>query len=163
MFISVKQEDKKAIENIISFYVWLFVKKGFSSEEATKKAIEKNKPEIVLYKVEAEKAHKTTVYTTLDDSNCYTGMKPFEAPFRPLKPIYADVNSFYGKAYTIDNGTTINLVSYGSCVLSYNRRKNTLLQNGLTKCSATTRRHVSEFLKQLFGKYGSTIVYEKLD
>lgn len=159
MFISVKHEDKKAIQNIISWDVWLFVKKGFSSEEATKKALEKNKPEIVLYKVEAEKAHKTTVYTTLD-SNRHTGMKPFEVP---LKAIYADVNSFYGKARTIDDGETISLISYSSCVLSYNRRKNTLLQNYLTKCSATTRRHVSEFLRQLFGKYGSTIVYEKLD
>ena len=90
-------------------------------------------------------------------------MKVLAAPFKDLKPIYSGVRSFYGKARIVDDGTTINLISYDSCVLSYNRKNNILLQNEYTKCSPTTRRHVVEFLEQLFGSYGSTIIYDKLD
>lgn len=163
MFLTVQQQEKKAIKNIIDFNTYFIKKDGLSQKEVEQKALAKSQKEIALYKKQAKKAYEAVVYTTLDDNDFYTGMEVFNAPFKDLKPICSSVRSFYGKARTIDNGTTINLISYDTCVLSYNRKNNTLLQNEYTKCSSTTRRHVIEFLKQLFGSYGSTIVYDKLD
>ena len=163
MFLTVQQQEEKVIKNIIDFNAYFIKKDGLSQKEVEQKALAKSQKEIALYKKQAKKAYETVVYTTLDDDDFYTGMKVFNTSFKDLKPIYSSVRSFYSKARTIDNGTTINLISYDSCVLSYNRKNNILLQNEYTKCSPTTRRHVLEFLKQLFGSYGSTIVYDKLD
>ena len=163
MFLTVQQQQEKAIKNIIDFNAYFIKKDGLTQKEAEQKALAKSQKEIALYKKQSKKAYEAVVYTTLDDNDFYTGMEVFNAPFKDLKPIYSSVRSFYGKARTIDNGTTINLISYDSCVLSYNRKNNILLQNEYTKCSPTTRRHVIEFLEQLFGSYGSTIVYDKLD
>ena len=163
MFLTVQQQEEEAIRNIIDFNAYFIKKDGLSQKEIEQKALAKSQKEIALYKKQAQKAYETVVYTTLDDNDFYTGMEVFNAPFKDLKPIYSSARSFYSKARTVDNGITINLISYGSCVLSYNRKKNILLQNDYTKCSPTTRRHVIEFLEQLFGNYGSTIVYDKLD
>ena len=165
MFLTVQQQEEEAIKNIIDYNEGLIKIKnnGLNQKEVKQKALAKSQKEIALYKKQAKKAYETVVYTTLDDNDFYTGMEVFNAPFKDLKPIYSNARSFYGKARTIDNGTTINLISYDSCVLSYNRKNNTLLQNEYTKCSPTTRRHVIEFLEQLFGSYGSTIIYDKLD
>lgn len=163
MFLTVEQKEKNAVKSLISMDVWQFKRAGMSEKDATSKALAKNNTEIQLYKRQAKKAYRTSIYTTLDDNDFYAGMKAFAAPFKNLQPIYSNAASFYGKARTVNNGETINLISYSSCVLSYNRRKNTLLQNGLTKPSATTRKHVAEFLDQLFGEYGGSIVYRRLD
>ena len=165
MFLTVQQQEANVIKSIINSnkYLIRIKKDGLSPKEVEQKALTKSQKEIALYKKQAKKAYETVVYTTLDDNDFYTGMEVFNAPFKDLKPIYSGVRSFYGKARTVDNGKTINLISYDSCVLSYNRKNNILLQNEYTKCSPTTRRHVVEFLEQLFGSYGSTIVYDKLD
>lgn len=149
----------KGIKEVAASAFFLIDTKDAKKMAAAKKF---SKLDAATYKKEANKAFKISIRTTLDENNFYSGIKKVTTT-KDLKPIHDSHVSFYGKAEIISDGVTINLISYSSCVLSYNRRSNTLLENYATKCSATTRRHVYEFLRQVFGTYGGHIVWDRLD
>ena len=66
---------------------------------------------------------------------------------KELKPIYANVNSFYKKAWILEDEENIILQSYNSMVAEYNKATKELYFRGY--CSATTLRHIKEFMLQL--------------
>ena len=66
---------------------------------------------------------------------------------KELKPIYANVNSFYKKAWIIEEDDVITLQSYSSIVAEYNKITKELYFRGYV--SQTTLRHIKEFMQQL--------------
>lgn len=65
-----------------------------------------------------------------------------------LTPQHEPRKSFYGKAVVDDDGKgTKTLLSYNTPVAKFNGKKLTLLDKWSS--SATTRRHVAEFAKQV--------------
>ena len=62
--------------------------------------------------------------------------------------------SFYGKAHIIETSQTITLQSYDTRILQYNKRtkKIKFLCRDAWAFSATTNRHINEFLKQFTNK-----------
>lgn len=75
-----------------------------------------------------------------------------------LEPIYSNVKSFYGKAKIIREDGTIKLQSYNTIVAEIKDRKAHI--NGWY--SATTTRHIKEFLKQMGFEVGTKAQLEKL-
>ena len=66
-----------------------------------------------------------------------------------LAPIYDARASFYGKALVFDLGNGISeLHSYGTTVARINRKRHTVVLFPAWSQSATTLRHVKEFLRQ---------------
>ena len=62
-----------------------------------------------------------------------------------LKPIYANCKSFYGKAKVTDLGDLILLQSYKTTVCAIKDGRFIRIWNGY---SATTMRHINEFIAQ---------------
>lgn len=75
-----------------------------------------------------------------------------------LEPIYSNVKSFYGKAKIIREDGTIKLKSYETIVAEIKDRKAHI--NGFY--SATTTRHIKEFLQQYGFEIGTKQQLEKL-
>ena len=75
-----------------------------------------------------------------------------------LQPIYCSQKSFYGKARVIHNGNSTKLISYRTIVAE--------IRNGQAKIfgwySATTTRHIKEFLVQNGFSVGTKAELEKL-
>ncbi len=75
-----------------------------------------------------------------------------------LEPIYSNVKSFYGKAKVLRENGTIILQSYNTVVAE--------IRNGKAKIfgfySATTTRHIREFLQQMGFEVGTKAQLEKL-
>ena len=75
-----------------------------------------------------------------------------------LQPIYSNVKSFYRKAKVLKNDDTIQLISYSTKV--------TEIKNGKAHIygwySATTTRHIKEFLQQNGFKTGTKAQLEKM-
>lgn len=75
-----------------------------------------------------------------------------------LQPIYSNVKSFYRKAKVLKNDDTIQLISYSTKVAE--------IKNGkahIFGCySATTTRHIKEFLQQNGFKTGTKAQLEKM-
>ena len=66
-----------------------------------------------------------------------------------LTPMYDGRASFYGKALVFDLGNGISeLHSYGTTVAKINRKRHTVVLFPAWDHSATTLRHVKEFLRQ---------------
>ena len=69
-----------------------------------------------------------------------------------LKPIHDNHKSFYKKAYVKEWGNSKELYSYGTRValvkLDANGMNEKLILGRMATCSATTLRHVREFLTQ---------------
>ena len=69
-----------------------------------------------------------------------------------LKPIHDNHKSFYKKAYVKEWGNSKELYSYGTRValikLDENGMNNKLILGRMATCSATTLKHVKEFLYQ---------------
>lgn len=63
-----------------------------------------------------------------------------------LCPYYDNAQSFYGKAKVIEIENDVFLVSYNTIVAFYNRE--TKIAEVIDTYSATTLRHIKEFLKQ---------------
>lgn len=63
-----------------------------------------------------------------------------------LCPYYDSVQSFYGKAKVIEIENDVFLVSYDTIVAFYNRE--TKIAEVVDTYSATTLRHIKEFLRQ---------------
>lgn len=63
-----------------------------------------------------------------------------------LCPYYDSAQSFYGKARTVEIEDDVFLVSYDTIVAFYNR--DTRIARVMDTYSATTLRHIKEFLKQ---------------
>lgn len=63
-----------------------------------------------------------------------------------LCPYYDSAQSFYGKAKVIEIENDVFLVSYDTIVAFYNRE--TKIAEVIDTYSATTLRHIKEFLKQ---------------
>lgn len=63
-----------------------------------------------------------------------------------LCPYYDSAQSFYGKAKVIEIENDVFLVSYNTIVAFYNRE--TKIAEVVDTYSATTLRHIKEFLKQ---------------
>lgn len=63
-----------------------------------------------------------------------------------LCPYYDSAQSFYGKAKVIEIENDVFLVSYDTIVAFYNRE--TKIAEVVDTYSATTLRHIKEFLKQ---------------
>lgn len=75
-----------------------------------------------------------------------------------LEPIYSNVKSFYGKAKIIRENGVIKLMSYSTIVATIQDGK--LHINGFY--SATTLRHLKEFIEQMGFKSGSKSELEKM-
>ena len=75
-----------------------------------------------------------------------------------LQPIYSNVKSFYKKARVLKNDDTIQLISYSTKVAE--------IKNGKVHIfgwySATTTRHIKEFLQQNGFKIGTKAQLEKM-
>ena len=75
-----------------------------------------------------------------------------------LQPIYSNVKSFYRKARVLKNDDTIQLISYSTKVAE--------IKNGKAHIfgwySATTTRHIKEFLQQNGFKTGTKEQLEKM-
>ena len=75
-----------------------------------------------------------------------------------LQPIYSNVKSFYRKARVLKDDDTIQLISYSTKVAE--------IKNGKTHIfgwySATTTRHIKEFLQQNGFKTGTKAQLEKM-
>lgn len=75
-----------------------------------------------------------------------------------LQPIYCSQKSFYGKARVIQNGNSTKLISYRMIVAE--------IRNGQAKIfgwySATTTRHIKEFLAQMGFETGTKAEMQKL-
>lgn len=75
-----------------------------------------------------------------------------------LQPIYSNVKSFYKKARVLKNDDTIQLISYSTKVAE--------IKNGKAHIfgwySATTTRHIKEFLQQNGFKTGTKAQLEKM-
>lgn len=75
-----------------------------------------------------------------------------------LEPIYSNVKSFYNKAKVLNDNGVIKLQSYSTIVAE--------IRNGKAKIfgfySATTTRHIKEFLKQMGFEVGTKAQLEKL-
>ena len=63
-----------------------------------------------------------------------------------LVPVYDGRKSFYGKAKVIEIENDVFLISYGTIVAFFNR--DTKIAKVIDTYSATTLRHIKEFLKQ---------------
>lgn len=73
-----------------------------------------------------------------------------------LKPVYDGRKSFYGKAVVVEDGEDCaTLYSYGVPVCSYDSKHGEGMFMLMDKWdySATTLRHVREFLRQQFGVF----------
>lgn len=66
--------------------------------------------------------------------------------FMELCPYYDSAQSFYGKAKVIEIENDVFLMSYDTIVAFYNR--DTKVAKVIDTYSATTLRHIKEFLKQ---------------
>ena len=75
-----------------------------------------------------------------------------------LKPIYSNVKSFYGKAKVIKDNGVIKLQSYSTIVATIENGKAHI--NGWY--SATTTRHIKEFLQQYGFNVGTKSQLERL-
>lgn len=75
-----------------------------------------------------------------------------------LEPIYSNVKSFYGKAKILRENGVIKLLSYDTIVATIENGKVHI--NGWY--SATTTRHIKEFLQQMGFKVGTKAQLEKL-
>lgn len=75
-----------------------------------------------------------------------------------LEPIYSNVKSFYGKAKVLRENGVIKLQSYSTIVATIENGKAHI--NGWY--SATTTRHIKEFLQQMGFKVGTKSQLEKL-
>ncbi len=75
-----------------------------------------------------------------------------------LEPIYSNVKSFYGKAKIIREDGKIKLKSYETIVATIENGKPQI--NGWY--SATTTRHIKEFLQQMGFEIGTKAKLEKL-
>ena len=76
-------------------------------------------------------------------------MKELKTIKKELKTIYDNAKSFYKKAFTIEEGDEIRLVSYTTTMATYNFKNNKLILNNNTwNYTTTTLRHIKEFLKQ---------------
>lgn len=75
-----------------------------------------------------------------------------------LEPIYSNVKSFYGKAKVITDNGVIKLISYSTVVATITNGK--LHINGFY--SATTTRHLKEFLQQYGFDIGTKAQLEKM-
>lgn len=75
-----------------------------------------------------------------------------------LEPIYSNVKSFYNKAKVLNDNGVIKLQSYSTIVAE--------IRNGKAKIfgfySATTTRHIKEFLQQMGFEVGTKAQLEKL-
>lgn len=75
-----------------------------------------------------------------------------------LEPIYSNVKSFYNKAKVLNDNGVIMLQSYNTIVAE--------IRNGKAKIlgfySATTTRHIKEFLQQMGFQVGTKQQLEKL-
>lgn len=75
-----------------------------------------------------------------------------------LEPIYSNVKSFYGKARIIKENGVIKLQSYSTIVA--------MIENGKAHIngwySATTSRHIKEFLQQYGFEIGTKAQLEKM-
>ena len=63
-----------------------------------------------------------------------------------LCPYYDSAQSFYGKAKVFEIENDVFLMSYDTIVAFYNRKERVAAVNGIY--SATTLRHIKEFLRQ---------------
>lgn len=75
-----------------------------------------------------------------------------------LEPIYSNVKSFYGKAKVLRENGVIKLQSYSTIVAEI--RANQAKIFGFH--SATTTRHIREFLQQMGFEIGTKAQLEKL-
>lgn len=75
-----------------------------------------------------------------------------------LEPIYSNVKSFYGKARVLKENGVIKLQSYSTIVAEI--RDNQAKIFGFY--SATTTRHIKEFLQQMGFEVGTKAQLEKL-
>lgn len=75
-----------------------------------------------------------------------------------LEPIYSNVKSFYGKAKVLRENGVIMLQSYSTIVATIENGKAHI--NGWY--SATTTRHIKEFLQQMGFEVGTKAQLEKL-
>lgn len=75
-----------------------------------------------------------------------------------LEPVYSNVKSFYGKARVLKENGVIKLLSYDTIVATIENGKVHI--NGWY--SATTTRHIKEFLQQMGFKVGTKAQLEKL-
>ena len=65
-----------------------------------------------------------------------------------LEPIYDGRKSFYDKAYVKTRGVLKILYSYDTPILDFDTRYNEITAVHWNGYSATTMRHINEFLKQ---------------
>lgn len=75
-----------------------------------------------------------------------------------LEPVYSNVKSFYGKAKILRENGVIKLLSYETIVATIENGKAHI--NGWY--SATTTRHIKEFLQQMGFEIGTKAKLEKL-
>ena len=75
-----------------------------------------------------------------------------------LQPIYSNVKSFYGKAKIIRENGTIKLQSYNTIIAEIKNGK--LHINGFY--SATSRKHLREFMQQMGFRTGTKKQLEKM-
>lgn len=75
-----------------------------------------------------------------------------------LQPIYSNVKSFYGKAKIIRENGTIKLQSYNTIIAEIKDGK--LHINGFY--SATSTRHLKEFIQQMGFEIGTKKQLEKM-
>ena len=68
---------------------------------------------------------------------------------RELEPIYDSHKSFYHKAFVIYNDPDVLLMSYGTVICTIKDNGKLFMGCDERELSATTRRHLKEFLKQL--------------
>lgn len=69
-----------------------------------------------------------------------------------LRAIYDSRVSFYGKAQVIAGNGAIELQSYFTCVARMEDDELTILPDANSWWSATTGRHINDFVQQLGGK-----------
>lgn len=72
-----------------------------------------------------------------------------------LEAKYDSRNSFYNKARIEDDGIAIRLYSYETHVVTFHKGTNEVALMPLWDSSATTLRHVKEFLAQMGKEVGS--------
>lgn len=64
-----------------------------------------------------------------------------------LSPIYSNVKSFYSKAIVMEDDNTLTLISYNTMVATIDKTTHEFMYLWCDY-SATTARHVNEFLQQ---------------
>ncbi len=68
--------------------------------------------------------------------------------FKRLEPVFEGKKSYFGKAIVTTDGDTTMLTSYDTVVVKVTEK--TITFTNRDRYTATTKRHVKEFIRQLF-------------